>query len=150
MCSHVGTFQHLGEPLKGADEALDKLKGSLRALTEAVRQAIGIIWIHAHPARRTYSAIHPTHATYASIHGAISPAVHRTAHAAEPRIGRRVVAIATNPPVWGGTKPRPTAKRRVIRCRSIHHRVQRGRSRGERGTLRGCYGVCCRGGGGCC
>ena len=66
MGSHVGAFQHLREASERTDQAFDNLKRSLRALAEAVRQAIWIIGIRAHHAWLTHAAVHASHASHAA------------------------------------------------------------------------------------
>ena len=95
MGGHVCTFQHLCHTTKCSDQALNDLKCCLRALTEAIRQAVGIVWVPSHHSWLSHtSSVHAPVAPHASIHGAIPTAVsshsavHGVTHTAEARIWR--------------------------------------------------------------
>ena len=97
MRSHISTLQHLSEPPKRTDDTLDDLERRLRALAEAIRQAIGIVRIHprlhshaSHPSVHASHSSHPSHAAHSAVHGPVPAhaSIHRGAHAAEARVRR--------------------------------------------------------------
>lgn len=127
MRCHIGAFQHLSESPKRPDKAFDDLERGLRALAEAVRQAIRIIRIHPHPARPTHPSIHPPHPADASVHGAIASAkatVHRVTHRAKPGVWGCVVAIAADAAIWSRTEAGPRAVWAVVCSCAVDNGIQ--------------------------
>ena len=59
VSGHIGALEHLREAPKGPNKTLDNLERRLRALTEAVGQAIRIVGVRAEHARLpAHSAVH--------------------------------------------------------------------------------------------
>lgn len=88
MSRHICALKHLSKPTECTHNTFNHLKGSLRALAERIRQAVGVIGVarHAATVHASHAAIHTPVATIASVHRA-----HRT----EAGVWRRICAIAT-------------------------------------------------------
>lgn len=117
MRCHIGAFQHLRESPKRPDQAFDDLERGLRALAEAIRQAVWIIRIHPHPAGPAHASIHAPHPADASVHGAITSAkatIHRAPHPTEPGVRRCVAVIATDTAIWSRSEAGTIA---IVVCR---------------------------------
>ena len=114
MRGHVGAFQHLGKATKRADYALDDLKRCLRALVEAIRQAV---WVFSHRARSarisTVHASHTSHTSHAAVHGPVTT-IHGASHPAEPVVWRGVAIVSSHAAIRRGAILTARCVRRVI------------------------------------
>ena len=96
----VRALEHLREATKGAHDALDDLERRLRALVEAVGQAIRVLAAAHHAGPAGVAAVHAPHA--AAQHRVVAAAVHGSAHATEPVVGRCVAVVPAHAAVRGG------------------------------------------------
>ena len=92
MGCHVCTFQHLCDAAERRNEALDDLKGRMRALVEGLSPAVGIVGVRrCHHAGLAQTPIQPSthpsavHGPVPAVHGPV-PAIHGPAHRTEPII----------------------------------------------------------------